>query len=772
MREMVCFLDPSDHIIDRERFTLLGLDREFCKKLYLNMARARILDREVRLLGITGKPKDRKNPEGKQIKITLGIGTFGQEAAEVGSAMVLPQEVWSHNYGRAWGAFIGRGGSSKSVLDSFFGNPLESTIKEFLARKTFLHVVVGIQLSHAVGTAWAYQLMRGRNIPSVSYFGDGATSEGYFHEALNWAAIYRIPVIFFCENNQWAISTPVSLNTPPGIVLAERARGYGMHFEYIDGNDPFAVIWATQEALARGYGRGESTLIEAVTYRLGPHTTAAPEIIDIPKEVKDKAIKEDPLPRLQRFLLSEEARELLGMDWSLEKTQDQDLFEKLQEDPVEATMLLRDTHVELRLEDIGMFAMLDQEIRQATDAAHDDFLSLFSKGKGLVASTAAWHTTPVVDKHFQELAQRQLSFNEITGVPLRNAFALALCDMMRTDHEKRIIYLGQDVAEAGGVMRMTALHEDVIPQEPWVREVLPSWEKYISHKHLPLKRLFPDRILNTPLDERGAIGVGIGLSLNSECRMRPIIEMQFGEFVKIGFDQVEEWSRLRHIHIARIPTPGVIVLHTGGGDRISWHKENQAPIFFNNPALIIVWPSDPQDIYNMFWASVASDRLVIFLLHIDLYRIRMERLFRVPPAKPIEEFGIRVARRGTDITVTAYGRMVYECIAVAEKLEKDGISVEVLDLRVLAPLQREAIISSVAKTGRLVIVDEGPLRGNVGAEIAAICSEEIKVQEALLAPVRRLGSPPTLWPPSQYWPFYISQQEDIEAAVRETVGSD
>ena len=390
-----------------------------------------------------------------------------------------------------------------------------------------------------------------------------------------------------------------------------------------------------------------------------------------------------------------------------------------------------------------------------------------------MADTAAWHRTPARDPHFQELGQKQISFNEISGVPLRNAFALALYDMMRTDHEKRILYLGQDVAEAGGVMRMTALHEDVMAQDPLIREALPDWEQHVKHQHLPLKKLFPDRIFNTPLDERGAIGVGIGLSLNSDCRMRPIVEMQFGEFVKIGLDQVEEWSRLRHIHAANIPTPGVIILHTGGGDRIAWHKENQAPVFFNNPALTIVWPSDPQDIYDMFFASVASDKLVLFFLHIDLYRTKIRRLFRVPPTKPIEEFGIRVARKGTDVTVTAYGRMVQECLAAAEKLEEEeNISVEVLDLRVIAPLRRETIISSVTKTGRLVTVDEGPPCGNIGAEIAAICAEETETQEALLAPVCRLGSPPTLWPPSQYWHFYIPQQDDIKKAIRRTINFD
>ena len=762
MLPLVRILRPDGTIADMEKFLSLNLDAGFYKKLYRLMILTRLLDREGRLLGTTGRRPDKTD------KNTLFIGPYGQEAAEIASAMALPTNAWTLAYTRSFGAAIGRGVSPKSILRFFAEAKMDEVVRDLLSHKVHrFYTAVGIHLSHAEGIAQGAKL-QGETVPAAAYFGDGATSEGFFHEALNWASIYQVPVLFFCENNQWAISTPTCLNkaTP---TFAERALGYGMDFEYVDGNDPLAVTWATQRALKRAYEESRATLVEYVTYRLGPHTTAAGAVVEIPKEEMERAINEDPLPRLQRFLLS--PTNPLGVNWKKELEDSQELFKKLSSDPAEAEMLYKDTHLELRREDAGLVAGLNAEIRQLSEEARLESLEVLARGKELVKKSEDYHAEPRVDDLYKNLATQKIKPRMSRNISAEDAIPLAVYDALSMD--KRVIYLGQDVAEAGGVMRTTALRADLAAEEKFIRKVLPDWENRILHRRLPLKYLFPTRIFNTPLDESGLIGSGLGLALNFDMQLRPIIEIQFSGFGRVGYAQLDEWSRMlhRYVGLPEIKIPGVIIMPFGGGKRIEYHRENEIPPSMNNPGLIIVCPSIPQDFYDMFIAAIASDKPVMYFSHLELYRHpKIEELIRRPPSKPIEEFGIRIAREGEDITIAAYGKMVHECLAVAEDLATEkNISVEVLDLRVLSPLKRGVVVSSVAKTGRLVTVDEGPIQGNVGAEIAAIATEEKESLLSLNAPVRRVGSPRTLWPGSKSWTYYIPQKEDIKKAILDTV---
>ena len=689
---MVQILKPDGTINDRDKLLSLNLTGDLCRRIYRDMVLTRLLDREGRLLGITGRREDKTD------KITLWIGPYGQEAAEVASIFAVPKECFAFAYGRDWGVAIARGVPPDAIMHHSFGNVLPEVINEFVSRKVHLYVVVGIHLSHAVGASWANKLT-GKVMPPLAYFGDGATSEGFFHEALNWAAIKKVPVIFICENNEWAISTPTNLNKATD-TFAERALGYGMDYEYIDGNDPFAVFWATRRAFDRGVKTSKSTLIGAKTYRLGPHTTAAQQIVDIPKEEMAKAIAEDPLPRFQKFLLSEEAEEILGIGWNEEAKRNFELYKRLKDDPAEVAMLYKDTNLALSLEDAGMITELDMMVKAASETARLKFVELFPQGKRLVEETVKWHVTPDVDSRYKELAKQGVSLKKATNVTARNAIGLALFDAMRFD--ERIVYFGEDVAEAAGVMRLTGLYKDLVPlvaEERFFKERVPDWKNKILHDYLPLKTLFPERIFNSPLDESGIIGAGVGLALNKDAGMRPIMEIQFVGFMWIAMAQFMEQSLMRHRHANLIQMPGVTIIPFGGGELIEYHKENATRPHLNNPGLIVVCPSNPQDSYDMLWASAASENPVIFCSHIGLYRSpKIPELVRRPPSKPIEEFGIRVAREGKDVTVAAYGKLVHECLAVTEELEKEKVSVEVLDLRVISPLKREIIKSSVIKT--------------------------------------------------------------------------
>lgn len=762
MLPLVQILRPDGTIADMEKFLSLNLGPGFYKKLYRLMILTRLLDREGRLLGTTGRRPDKTD------KNTLFIGPYGQEAAEIASAMVLPSNAWVLAYTRSFGAAIGRGVSPKSILRFFAEAKADEFIHDLLAHRVHrFYTAVGIHLSHAEGISHGAKL-QGEIIPAAAYFGDGATSEGFFHEALNWASIYQVPVLFFCENNQWAISTPTSLNRATS-TFAERALGYGMDFEHVDGNDPLAVIWATQRALKRAHEESRSTLVEFVTYRLGPHTTAAGAVVEIPEKEMERATREDPLSRLQHFLLS--PNNPLGVNWEEELLEvNQGLFEKLSGDPAEAKLLYKDTHLELRREDAELIVGLNTEIRQSSEEVLLESLEVLTRGKELVKKSEDYHAESRVDDFYKNLAARRIKPRVSHNIFAEDAIPLAVYDALSMD--RRVVYFGQDVAEAGGVMRTTALRADLAAGEKFIQKVLPDWESRILHRRLPLKCLFPNRIFNAPLDESGLVGSGLGLTLNFDMQLRPIVEMQFSGFGRVGCAQLDEWSRMLHRYagLPEIKIPGVIIMPFGGGKRIEYHRENEIPLFINNPGFIIICPSTPQDFYDMLIAAIASDKPVLYFSHLELYRHpKIAELIRRPPSKPIEEFGIRIAREGENITVVSYGRMVHECLAVAEELAKENISVEILDLRVLSPLKREVIVKSVAKTGRLVTIDEGPLQGNIGAEIAAIAAEEKESILSLSAPVCRVGSPRTLWPSSKFWTYYIPQREDIKKAILNTV---
>ena len=748
-------LSPDGVIVNKEAINGLKLNAEDLKKIYKLMIKTRLLDRE-------GRKRAYLN------HMTLFIGPFGQEAAEIASSYAMLPEEKVYVYGRSLGAALGKGVSPKSIFDGFFGNPSLEGIEDFINHGVRLpYVSVGVHIPQAVGDAFANQILREKNLPTAVYFGDGATSEGYFHSGLNWAAIFKIPTIFFCENNQYAISTPTNINNPLK-TFGERALGYGINWDVVDGNDALAVYDASRKALMRARSEGKPTLIELVTYRLGPHTTAVGEICKISEEEKLEAKKNDPLRRFQKFLLSEAAKNLFGIDWNEERSDK--LYEDLSASGA-TKELFADTNAEPKPEDIKIYYDLNAEIKKAAEESYQEFLEAHKDGSGLVKKSIFWQE-PRVGERYKKT--QGFSLKKMKQIPARDAIALAVYDAMRFDPD--IIYLGEDVAKAGGVMRTTALREDLAAEERFIREQCPDWQSHILHKYLPLEKILPERtnqipkkIFDTPLDESGIIGVGLGMSLSGA---RPIMEMQFSGFVRIGLDFVDEFSRIIHRYAGIVGAPGVILLPFGGGERIEYHRESETPFFLNNPGLVVACPSAVQDFYDMFRASIASDRPVVFFSHIDLYREpKIAELVRRPPSKPIEEFGIRVVKEGEDITIVSYGKLVYECEKAVElvKKERDDFSAEILDARILSPLKVETIIESVRKTGRLVVAQEEPKRYGVGAEITAAIAEDKNSFEFLKAPIKRVAPPETHFPPSKFWQYYIPQAEDIAKAIIETM---
>lgn len=713
---MLQILRPDGSIVNRGNLKALNLTAENFLRMY-------------ELVLLTRAFEEKASKEGILKEIPLYISPRGQEAAEVASACALCPRDWIFWYSRSQGGALVKGVSIETLWKLFYGVPDPAAIKDLLDHKSMLpYVLVGTHLTHASGLAWAHKIL-GKDTVSIAYFGEGATAEGDFHSALNWASIFNIPVIFFCENNQYAISTPNKLQTKTP-TFAQKAIGYGVDCCLVDGNDPFAVYGATKEAVDRARNCKCPTLIEAVTYRLASHTTAVGEIKIAPEEEREKAERNEPVGRMKAFLL-QEAKANFGLAWDEEK--DQTLRTKITNSVKEAGRNAK--------------AMLDQ-----------------FNGKSIIAKSVEMHCAPRRGNSYQDLSQVRFTPEIIPNTTFIDALNYAYYDLL--NYDPSIITLGQDIGEIGGVFRATALPED------FVKEYLPQYKDQILANYLPLIKIFGDtRIIDTPLDENGIVGHSIGLALGG---LRPIFEMQFSGFMLEAFNQiVAEMGRIMHRSNGLISLPIVGRLPYGGGRYIEHHREFEGSYLLNSPGLTIVCPSTAQDCYDLFWASVASDKPVLFFEDKNLYRrqdIKMD-LKRIPPTKALEEFGLRIVREGTDITVTAYGKLVYTALEAAAILEGDGISMEILDLRVFAPFDRKTLIESIQKTGRLAIVQEEPIFGGTGGEISATVFENPDSFFKLQAPLLRIGPPRTHYPPPNFWSNYEPQPNEIATAIKELIMS-
>ena len=726
-------LAPDGTVTDREALLATGLTGQDCLALYRRMVFVSLFT-------------EKATNEGKNKYMPLYISPRGQEAAEVGSAYALKATDAVFWYTRSQGPAFARGYSAEAMFKLFAGVPDKEVAKEFYNRYLAApYVLVGVHLTHATGYAMGEKLKGTSNL-AVAYFGDGATAQGDFHEALNWASVHSLPVIFICENNRIAISTPNRLESATE-TFAEKAVAYGMESDLVDGNDAFAVYAAVKRAALRArdtYSERRPTLIEAVTRRMHPHTTAIGVAKELTPDEEELMEREDPIPRLRKFLLSPLAVELLGVEWSEE-------------------------------EDARLREEYSESIQKAAEAVRKMRPENFD-GKAIIEESVRLHEGPDVSKKHAGISREEFEEKVLRGTPevipganFVTALNFAHHDAMRLDD--RVITIGEDVGEIGSVFRTVAL------PEKFVAEHMPLMKDRVLSRYLPHINIFgPERCLDSPLDEDGLVGNAVGLSL---AGIRPIVEIQFSGFVFEAINQiVSEFAQLRHITGGIFPLPAVIRLPYGGGPFIQHHREFEGAFFMNAPGLRIAVPRTPQDAYDMFMAAVASENPVIFFEDKNLYRRDdiVQDLIRRPFQKPIEEFGVAVAREADPgaerkITITAYGRLVYDALKAAEELQQEGISAEVLDLRVFAPLDKATIVSSVHKTGRLLVVQEEPVFGGTGGEIAAIVTESPESFHYLQAPVKRLGPPRTYFPPVLVWKDYLPSVEDIVREAKAAVSS-
>jgi 2-oxoisovalerate dehydrogenase E1 component len=557
---------------------------------------------------------------------------------------------------------------------------------------------------------------------AFSFIGEGGSSLGEWHEAINLCAARKLPAVFCLQNNQTALSTPVPENSAAR-VFADKAAGYGMPGITIDGTDPDAVAaaftWAAERARA---GLGPS-LLELVSMRMCGHAhhddmlyhgKEAPPSWEYPplhdggyadRELYEFWSKRDPIARYAARL---EADRTIGRG-ALD-----DLKREAEE-------------------------MVERQARAVIDAPWPE---PEEAGAGVLDGEPPRTRIEVLEPRWRQQQPLDADLPPLEPGPpfdkkgrtFLEAVMLGVGDALRAD--SRVFVYGEDVGGSYG-------------------------NAFLLLR--PLLDEFGDRILNSPLAESAVLGVCVGAALAGQ---RPIGEMQFNDFVATGFNQlVNNAAKIRYRWGGDVP---MVVRMPWGGLRYAgpYHSQNTEPWFYRTPGLKIVVPSTPADARALMASAVADLDPVLYYEHIALYRdprIKQQLPDAAPAPIPLGKAALR--RAGSDIAMISYGAYVHDCLRVAETLAGDGIEAAVLDLRTLAPLDKAAVLAVARHCSRVLIVHEDARTGGIGESLAAIIQEE--AFESLDAPVRVLGALDT---PVPYAPpleeFYLVKATEIETAAR------
>ncbi len=555
----------------------------------------------------------------------------------------------------------------------------------------------------------------------VSYIGEGGTSLGEWHEAINLCAARKLPAVFCVQNNQTALATPVSDQSAVR-VFAEKAAGYGIPGITLDGTDPDAIAaaftWAVERARA---GKGPA-LIELVCMRMCGHAHHD----DMLYLGKDPAISWEYPP-------------LFDAGYA-----DRDLYEFWSKrDPIRSYAARLEAAGIVARGDLDRFkaeaeALVEGEARKVIAAPWPD---PEGAGRGVFADEPPRKRIEVLEPATRSRLQPDVLLRPEPGLPFDpkgrtflEGVMLGVRDALAAD--PRVFVYGEDVGGKYGnafLLLRPLLHE------------------------------FGGRILNSTLSEGAVLGVCVGAALVGQ---RPIGEIQFNDFVATGFNQlVNNAAKIRYRWGGSVP---MVVRMPWGGLRHAgpYHSQNTEPWFYRTAGLKIVVPSTPADARALFASAVADPDPVLFYEHIALYRDpRVKQVLPEEAPAPIPLGKAALRREGSGLAIVSYGAYVHVAMRVAEKLAKDRIDAAVLDLRSLVPLDRAALLALARKCGRVLIVHEDSRTGGIGESLAAIVQEE--AFEYLDAPVRIVGALDT---PVPYSPpleeFYLPGEEEVERAAR------
>jgi 2-oxoisovalerate dehydrogenase E1 component len=579
---------------------------------------------------------------------------------------------------------------------------------------------LGISALTMAGMALAFA-RKGLGQTAVSFIGEGATSLGEWHEAINLCAVRKLPAVFCVENNQTALSTPVSEQSAVR-VFADKAAGYGIPGVTIDGTDPDAVAAAFTWAAERGRRGDGPALIELVCMRMCGHAHhddmlylghdpkpaweyATPtEGGYVDREAYAFWAARDPIPTYARKLEREGVLAPGGL--SAIEREAEEIVEKEARAVIEAEWPNPET--------AGVGVAAGEPVRRRIEALEP------------AARRAGGRAEELAPEPGGPFDPKGRTFLEAVMIGVRDALA----------NDSRVFLFGEDVGGRYG-------------------------NAFLLLR--PLLAEFGDRILNSPLSEGAVIGACVGAAL---AGLRPIGEIQFNDFVAAGFNQlVNNAAKIRYRWGGEVP---MVLRMPWGGLRHAgpFHSQNTEAWFYRTPGLKIVVPSTPEDARALMASAVADPDPVLFYEHIALYRDpRIKQVLRDAPPAPVPLGKAALRRSGRDLAIVSYGAYVHAAMRAAEKLAADGIDAAVLDLRCLAPLDRPAVLALARRCGRVLIVHEDTRTGSIGESLAAIIQEE--AFEHLDAPVRILAALDT---PVPYSPpleeVFLPSEDEIESAAR------
>ena len=599
----------------------------------------------------------------RQGKISKWFSGIGQEAISVGAVMALQQDEWIMPMHRNLGIFTGRkmplsklfmqwqgnkDGYSKGRERSFhFGN------KEHHICGMISHL--GPQLAIADGVALAHSLKAEHKV-SLAFTGDGATSEGDFHEAMNVAAVWNLPVIFIIENNGYGLSTPINEQFKCE-QLIDKAKGYGMESVRIDGNNVLSVYDTIKGVRDYCIKNQKPYLIECMTFRMRGHEEASGTKY-VPKDLFEEWGKKDPIKNYEQWLVKE---------------------------GVITEMAIADIRNEYKAHIESELQIAYQAAEMVVDEA-EEFADVYAP-KPINVSI------PIKEEGYYK-DQKEKRFIDAIQEGLKQSLV----------QHNNLVIMGQDIAEYGGAFKIT---------EGFVQE------------------FGKQRIRNTPLCESAIVGTALGLSLEG---YKSVMEMQFADFVTVGFNQIV--NNLAKIHYRWGQNADVVVrMPTGAGVSAGpFHSQSNEAWFTHVPGLKVVYPSNPHDAKGLLIAAINDPNPVMYFEHKVMYRSINgnvpEEYYEVPIGKA------KLVEEGEDISIITYGMGVHWALQYAQ--QHTDVSLDILDLRTLLPLDYDAIKASVQRTGKVLILHEDTLMGGIGGEISAWITEHCF--ELLDAPVIRCAS--------------------------------
>ena len=621
-----------------------GFEKEELISIYKKLVLPRLIEEKMLILL-------------RQGKISKWFSGWGQEAVSVGTSYAMSSDEYILPMHRNLGVFTTRDIPLNRLFAQFQGKMSGYTKGRDRSFHfgTQDHKLVGMishlgpQLGIADGIALANKI-RGTQNATLVYSGDGGASEGDFHEALNVAAVWDLPVIFAIENNCWGLSTP-SVEQFRCKQFIDKGIGYGMEAIQVDGNNILDVIRTVRHIKAEMAQSPRPFLLELMTFRMRGHEEASGTKY-YPEGLQESWESRDPVVAYENYLLAEG--------------------------------ILSEQFVN------EIKADFKQQIQTAFDQANAE--------PKIVPNLAQELTDVYVPHTFSPIAAEGASSEKRFIDAIQDGLSLAM------EKHPELILMGQDIAEYGGAFKVT--------------------EGFVE-------RFGKDRVRNTPLCESAIIGAGLGLSI---AGMKAMVEMQFADFVSVGFNQIV--NNLAKLHWRWGQKADVVVrMPTGAGTAAGpFHSQSNEAWFVHTPGLKVVYPSNPQDAKGLLLAAFEDPNPVIFFEHKYLYRSLKGM---VPDAYYNVEIGkAATVQSGSDLTILTYGLGVHWALDAAAA--RPNASIEILDLRTLLPLDKEAIIAAASKTGRVLVLHEDTTTGGIGGELVALVNEHCF--EALDAPVLRVAS--------------------------------